>query len=98
MDIVASNVKTFLAGNPHYKKGTRVPFPRDKLGVWWNVWDHNDFISFTGKEIFEGIDDEPFDSGMSLLAAHGGYLKRPSFYRKFADKLEQAKRNGWRTP
>ena len=43
-------------------------------------------------------DDEPFDSGMGLVSAHGGYLKRPSFYRRFADKLDAARAAGWHRP
>ena len=44
-----------------------------------------------------GVDDKPFDIGMSLLAAHGGYLQRPSFYRQCAAKLRTAAQRGWRT-
>jgi hypothetical protein len=42
------------------------------------------------------VDDESFDAGLSLISAHGGYLQRPSFYRRFAEKLNQAKQKGWR--
>jgi hypothetical protein len=87
--------KLFLASQSEHRTGNPVPFPREHLGVWWNVWDSNDVLSFTVKDIFSHVDDELYDSGMSLLAAHGGYLQRPSFYRRFATKLEQAKRNGW---
>jgi hypothetical protein len=77
----------------------KVPFPdRKRLGHWWNVWDSNDFISYTGAPIFEGVHDEPYDSGMSVLQAHGGYLQRPSFYRRFAERLEFAKQGNWRRP
>lgn len=88
--------KLFIVHSPEYKTGNPVPFPAEHLGVWWNVWDHNDFLSFTARTIFAGVDDEPFDSGMSLLGAHGGYLKRPSFFRRFADKLAAAEAKGWR--
>jgi len=27
-------------------------------GLLWNVWDHNDFISWSAKGIIYGIDDE----------------------------------------
>ncbi len=90
--------KLFLASLPQHQTGNPAPFPHANLGVWWNVWDHNDFLSFTAKDIFAQLDDAPFDSGMSLLAAHGGYLQRPSFYRRFAAKLEAAKANAWSTP
>jgi hypothetical protein len=87
--------KLFLASRSEHRTGNPVPFPHEHLGVWWNVWDPNDVLSFTTKDIFSDVDDESINSGMSLLAAHGGYLQRPSFYRALAKKLAQAKRNGW---
>jgi hypothetical protein len=83
--------KLFLAKDPQYRTGHPVPFPRANLGVWWNVWDHNDFLSYTARGIIDGLVDEAYDSGMSLLAAHGGYLKRPSFFRKLAERLAEAR-------
>lgn len=83
----------FLASSPDYSKKTGHPTPLAPatLGHWWNVWDSNDIISFTTKGIFAaGIDDEEYWSGMSLAAAHGGYLERPSFYRRFNSKLKAA--------
>lgn len=80
-------------------KGNKVPFPdRAYLGVWWNVWDSNDFISFTAKEIFEGLEDEEYSNGSSALSAHGGYLDQPSFYRRFAQQIVEAKAHNWRRP
>jgi hypothetical protein len=90
--------KLFLASQPEHKTGHPVPFPQAHLGVWWNVWDHNDFLSFTAKDIIDKIIDESFDSGLSLLTAHGGYLERPSFYRAFAHKLREAAARAWRMP
>jgi hypothetical protein len=92
-------MKLFLASTPQYSKanGNKVPFPdKQYLGSWWNVWDHNDFISYTAAPVIDGIDDESYDSGVSLIKAHGEYLLRPSFYRKFADKLADAKKRNWR--
>ncbi|HMO29388.1 hypothetical protein [Enterovirga sp.] len=83
----------FLASSVDYSKATgrRMPLATSNLGHWWNLWDSNDIISFTTKGIFaDGIDDEEFWSGMSVAAAHGGYLERPSFYRLFAEKLSAA--------
>lgn len=83
----------FLASSKDYSKATgkRTPLVTSNLGHWWNVWDHNDIISFTTRGIFaDGIDDEEFWTGMSVAAAHGGYLERPSFYRVFAEKLKAA--------
>jgi hypothetical protein len=77
----------------------QAPFPdRDQLGYWWNVWDYNDFISFSVRGIVDGADDEPYSSGLSVLGAHSGYLRRPSFYRRLASKLEMARRLHWGRP
>ena len=81
----------FLASSPKFAKATgqRTPITNANLGSWWNVWDRNDILSFTTEGIFtSGIDDEEYWSGMSLAAAHGGYLERPSFYRRLAAKLQ----------
>jgi hypothetical protein len=83
----------FLASSTEFSKATgkKTPLVSSNLGHWWNVWDRNDIISFTTKGIFAtGIDDEEFWGGMSLTAAHGGYLERPSFYRRLAEKLKTA--------
>jgi len=90
--------KLFVESSPLYGADTKknVPFPDKKfLGYWWNVWDHNDILSYSVKGIITGVDDEPYSSGMSILGAHSGYLLRPSFYRKFADKLAEARKNNW---
>lgn len=91
-------MKLFLASDESYSlaKKNRVPFPsREHLGGWYNVWDHNDFLSYTAREVFEGVDDENYNGGMSVISAHGGYLDRPSFYRQFAEKLQQAQTQDW---
>ena len=90
-------MKLFLASDAESRSGYTVAFPDANLGAWWNVWDHNDFISYTARDIFSGVDDEKFETGMSLIFAHNGYLKCPSFYRKFARKLKEAEKNGWKT-
>jgi hypothetical protein len=92
-------MKLFEVHSPDYSKktGKKSPLPdRHYLGCWWNVWDHNDFLSYTGSPIFEGIDDEPYNSGVSLVEAHGEYLLRPSFHRKLASKVVEAKKLKWR--
>lgn len=93
--------KLFMISSDQYSlaSGNKVPFPDKKfLGNWWNVWDHNDILSFTAKDIFEGVDDESYSSGMSTLGSHSGYLERPSFYRRFAEKLNAARKNNWNRP
>jgi hypothetical protein len=84
-------LKLFLASDEKYsaRSGKRVPRPdKSHLGYWWNVWDHNDFISYSAKNIFEGVEDSVYNTGMFLSDAHGGYLVRPSFFRQFAGKLK----------
>jgi hypothetical protein len=91
-------MKLFLVSDESYSlaKQNKVPFPpRKHLGGWYNVWDHNDFISYTAREIFDGVDDESYNSGMSVITAHGGYLDRPSFYRRLAEKLGDAQTQNW---
>lgn len=83
----------FLASSPKFSKATgqRTPIASANLGSWWNVWDRNDILSFTTQGIFaSGVDDDEYWSGMSIAAAHGGYLERPSFYRRLAAKLQIA--------
>jgi hypothetical protein len=82
----------FLASSAANSKqtGRRAPFPSTNLGHWWNVWDHNDILSFTTRGIFDGVDDGEYWTGMSLAAAHSGYLERPSFYRALRDRLTAA--------
>lgn len=92
-------LKLFLQSSEEYcgEAGNRVPYPDSRhLGYWWNVWDYNDFISYSAKNIIEGIDDEPYNTGMFMVDAHGGYLVLPSFFRRFARKLDHAKSNNWR--
>jgi hypothetical protein len=82
--------KLFINKDPSHKTGNKVPFPSNNLGTWWNVYDENDFLSFSAKDIHEGVDDAAYSSGMTLIKAHGGYLKRPSFFREMAAKIKAA--------
>jgi hypothetical protein len=88
--------KLFAASDQAYRTGKPVPYPAGNLGAWWNVWDYNDFLSFTAKNICADVDDEAYNSGSSLLHAHGGYLARVDFFRLFASKVEQSRRKGFR--
>jgi len=90
--------KLFLASDPKHRPGFPVPFPHVNLGVWWNVWDYNDFLSFTADGICAGVDDSAYSSGKSLIEAHGGYLERASFFRELAGKVDAAKAKGFKMP
>jgi hypothetical protein len=86
-------LKLFLASSDAYgtDKGNRVPFPDGKnLGVWWNVWDVDDVISYSVRDIIEGVDDTPFRVGEMLLKEHVGYLQQESFYTVFAERVRVA--------
>ncbi len=87
-------MKLFLSSKSEFGKETSqlVPHPdRKHLGTWWNVWDHNDFVSYSAKGVVDGVDDEAYNTGMDIVGAHVGYLVLPSFYRKFADKVRESK-------
>jgi len=86
-------MKLFLASSSQYSSanGNRVPFPdRKHLGTWWNVWDVDDIISYSVKDIVEGVDETQFRVGQVLLKEHVGYLQEVSFYQLFAEKVRQA--------
>ena len=86
-------LKLFLVSSDAYgkDKGNKVPFPDSKnLGVWWNVWDVDDLISYSARDIFEGVDDTPFSVGEVLLKEHVGYLQHEAFYTTFAARVRQA--------
>lgn len=92
-------LKLFLESSEEYglETGKAVPYPDDRqLGYWWNVWDHNDFVSYSAASIMEGVDDESYSTGMALVSAHGGYLVLPSFFKHFVKKLKKAKSQNWR--
>jgi hypothetical protein len=91
-------LKLFLESDNRYgiESGDSVPYPPSKhLGYWWNVWDHNDFVSYSTKSIIADVDDEAYTTGMALVSAHSGYLTLPSFFRRFQKKLKKAKQLGW---
>lgn len=57
------------------------------IAKWLNVFDTNDVFSFRTQGVFKGPIDYRFDTGYSLLQAHGGYFARPSFYKRLAARL-----------
>jgi hypothetical protein len=93
-------MKLFCASDPRYHAGAaKVPFPdRSRLGGWWNVYDRTDVLSFTAKAIVDGVDDEEFSSGVPMVGAHGGYFTRPSFFRRFGEKVAEARDARWYKP
>jgi hypothetical protein len=84
-------MKLCLASRLEHGPGRPAPFPnRHFLGAWWNMWDPHDFFSYTAAGIIDGVDDSPYDSGLSLTTAHYGCLESPSFYALLAHKLRAA--------
>ena len=82
-----SGTNPFLAPVNTGSAGTAVGFP-PHVGHWWNVWDHNDFLSFTANGIIEGVDDGPFNSWVSARLAHSAYLTQREFWLTFQAKLK----------
>jgi hypothetical protein len=84
-------MKLFAASDPAHSPGHPVPRPgANMLGHWWNVWDPDDFLSFSVKGIVDGADDDYYTSGLGFARAHFGILRQPSFYALFGDKLRAA--------
>ncbi|MFN3514255.1 MAG: hypothetical protein ACK41C_14500 [Phenylobacterium sp.] len=97
--------KLFHASDPSVRKNAAPPKDRqpvpDCVQAWWNVWDVNDFVAFTAKDIFvssarfqpgknAAMVDESYVNGAGLALAHVSYFKRPSFWRRFEDRLSEA--------
>jgi len=83
-------LKLFCASDPQYHGEAPAPFPAAHIDSWWNVWDPNDFISYSARGIFDRVDDMAYLSGMSLLGAHSSYLRHPSFFRQLRCRVEEA--------
>jgi len=60
----------------------------ENISQWLNVYDLNDMFSYATTGVFEGVSDYEFKTGYGLLAAHGGYFKRPSFYTRLVKRLK----------
>ncbi|NTU84442.1 MAG: hypothetical protein HGA45_34615, partial [Chloroflexales bacterium] len=81
-------LKLFAASDAAHGPGAPAPAPdRRYLGHWWNVWDPDDFLSFSVRDIIAGADDGPYKSGLGAGMAHFGILRQPSFYQLFGEHL-----------
>lgn len=84
-------LKLHLVSDERYAGTTPVPFPGDgRLRHWWNVWDYNDVLSYSARAIFDEVEDESYDTGGIVGLAHSDYFRRPSFFRRFAERLKSA--------
>lgn len=82
--------KTSKLGVPKNPPSDRLPKPLN-VGRWINVYDTNDVFSFRAEGVFLDAEDYKFDTGHGLLGAHGGYFLSPSFYKRLANRVMEAK-------
>lgn len=83
-------LKLFLESDPSYsaESGRLTPLPPpERLGGWWNVWDHADLVSFRAEGIFDGVDDTAFFAAGTLATDHNRYLDHVEVYRTLAAKV-----------
>lgn len=61
-----------------------------KAKDWWSVYDPVDILSFRCEQIFDGVEDFDFSSGVGLLDAHTAYFKRPKFFERLSSRVTAA--------
>lgn len=59
------------------------------IGSWWNVYDPVDLLSFRCAPMFEDVTDFEFSSATGLIDAHTTYFKRPRFYARLRERLQE---------
>jgi pimeloyl-ACP methyl ester carboxylesterase len=69
--------------------GRKVAKPAN-ITNWINVFDYNDVLSYRLEPVFDEVIDYLYPSG-SLLHAHGAYFSEPTFYRRLADRVREAR-------
>jgi len=72
-----------------------IPFPSNHLGIWWNLWDCNDYLSFTVNPFVEEVFDDMYDSGSPATIAHTAYFDDQDFYQELALYIKKAKDSKW---
>jgi hypothetical protein len=73
----------------------KISFPDKHLKIWWNLWDANDYLSFTAEPFFEDVLDDLYDSGQSFAKAHISHFDQTDFYKEFSLMLKEAKDADW---
>lgn len=73
-----------------------VDFPSKHLGIWWNLWDCTDYLSFTVEPFVKGVFDDMYDSGSPATKAHTAHFTDPDFYKELALHVREAKESGWK--
>lgn len=57
---------------------------------WLNIFDRQDILSYSGRAVFDRIDDFEYSTGASAFGAHTTYFERPSFHRRLNERLHAA--------
>lgn len=65
----------------------RLPRP-DCVGLWMNIYDYTDVLSFRTEPFFADVTDFEFDNASGALQAHTAYFQRPSFYQRLRTRLQ----------
>lgn len=81
--------------NP-FQSAEKPLFPDKHLNLWWNLWDANDYLSFTTGSLFDEVIDDLYDSGRSFFKAHTSHFEQPDFYKQLALMLKEAKKAEWK--
>jgi len=74
-------------GQPATSAPDRMSRPAN-VARWTNYYDANDLVGFVMEPVFSGVKDLAYDTGYGLAFAHSGFLARPSFFEKVAERLE----------
>jgi hypothetical protein len=80
-----------LASRPDFlpnPASDRLPSPPN-VRRWLNVLDPNDVFSFRAGGVFQGVKDFQYETGYSVMSAHSGYFRRPSFYERLGERLAE---------
>ncbi|WP_131829400.1 hypothetical protein [Agrobacterium salinitolerans] len=75
-----------LHGQPDRSSPGKLDRP-DRVKAWTNFYDTNDLVGFVMSPVFNGVEDQAYDTGYGLAFAHTGFLARPSFFQAIHDVL-----------
>lgn len=75
---------------PLVPAGQLIPRPKS-VHSWYNVFDPIDPLAFRANPIFSDVLDKSFDSITGLASAHTTYFKRPQFYARCRNRLQEIK-------
>jgi len=71
-----------------------------RVDYWWNVWDQDDWLSYTAAKVFapvmdwenhiKGIDDERYDGKLPFPWSHSGYPNQDQFYKMMVQRIRKS--------